>query len=412
MRIRLLATAIVVGTAVLLVPSASAATLGYCPGCGPGNVIKFFDTGAENNNVVVSYDGSTWTFTDTVPIVLDDGGTGLCQQPSPTTASCPKAGPADGGHGPSIDLGDGNNTFRYEGAAPTGYPLEIDMESGTNVVSGSPGPDTINGGTGNDQIHGLDGNDTITGGGGSDVLDGGPGNDTLDARGGHGSTLTGGPGLDTFHAGTSDTILARDGVGGETVTCEGKAAVLQYDASNALKLPERVDDVQGSFDWYANEAGDSACFGNGSTGQATLRVARQPLRLRVGPLTRVVRIPFACPASARFGCYGAIGSRDTEEFDLQFVVPDPISHGRYAIVRDNQFSAPDFFVLPGHTLVVPLRDGSCAHNRCLVEPALGYWSKWARISRTQVKGSAHFDTVSPHGTDLTNVAIHLKLIHQ
>ena len=50
MRIRLMANVVVVSAALFVVPSARAATVGYCPGCGPGNVIKFFDNNAENNS--------------------------------------------------------------------------------------------------------------------------------------------------------------------------------------------------------------------------------------------------------------------------------------------------------------------------------------------------------------------------
>jgi hypothetical protein len=317
-------------------------SLGAAPPAGAaalnagGTTLDYEASPGEANNVVLAYDGKTWMFTDTVPIQLNDDS-GACRQASLTSVSCP-TWPADGINGPSITLGDGNDSFRYVGVNPKGYPLEVDLGGGTNTAEGSPGNDTFFGGTGNDTIHGGAGNDELNGNGGSDVLDGGVGNDKLFGSDGHSNTLIGGPGNDEFDAGTGDTILARDGVS-EMISCTGKAARLQDDVKTTLRVPGSNDDVEGSYDWLEGGRVDSACFGKGQNGTGRLAPTAGRLRLAVSRSTRSFKVRFACPRQTLFGCFGRAVA---------------IAH---ADIRNVGFRSPDFFILPGRQLTVPLNGG-------------------------------------------------------
>lgn len=313
---------------LLAVPAAGAATLNH----GGAPFFSYIAADGEANHLVLNFDGTRWTFTDTVPIDVSDD-TGGCQRLSTMSASCP-AYPADGVNGPNIDLGDGDDSFTYGSTTdPRGYPISVDLGSGTNTADGSPGNDSINGGPGNDTIRGQGGDDQLKGGGGSDTLDGGPGNDKLDAQEGSGSTLTGGPGKDTFLAGTGDTIVARDGVAGEYISCAGKPAGLSYDAANTLTLPGTLDDVQGSL-------GGSSCFGPGDTGGGALRPAKSHLRFRITRATRTLPVRFDCPSDALFGCTGSARLSACRSIECIAFSTSP---------------SGDFFILPGQHVDEPLR---------------------------------------------------------
>jgi hypothetical protein len=323
------------GSLLAAAPVAGAATLNH-----GGTTLDYEADSGEANNLVLSYDGSTWTFTDTVPITLaDDDGT--CRQLSASSVSCPAFKP-NGIDGPSVFLGDGNDSFSYTGVNPTGYPLLIDLGPGTNSASGSPGNDRISGGPGNDTIHGNGGNDMLSGNGGSDVLDGGAGNDVLDASSGHADTLIGGAGKDQLDAGSGDSIFARDGVS-EMVTCAGKAVRLQYDAQSTVHVPGANDNVEGSYDWVEGGTVDSSCFGSGNTGSGRAAPTAHRLRLGIRPSTKVLRVRFGCPRQTLFGCFGSV-----------------VLFARLANATTD-FRSRDFFILPGRTLLVPVNgDGKLA----------------------------------------------------
>jgi hypothetical protein len=317
------------------VPAAGAATLNH-----GGTTFDYEADSGEANNLVLNYDGSRWTFADSVPITLSDDD-GTCRQLSAQSVSCPTF-PANGIDGPSVFLGDGNDSFRYTGVNPKGYPLSIDLGPGTNSAVGSPGNDTIYGGPGNDTLDGNGGNDKLMGNGGSDLLDGGPGNDMLDASQGHGDTIIGGPGVDQIDAGSGDSIFARDGVP-ETVTCAGKAARLQYDVQSTLRVPGPNDQVEGSFDWVEGGTVDSSCFGSGATGSGRVAPTVRRLVLGISPRTRVFKVRFGCPRGTLFGCFG----------DATLVVRDANA--------TTGFRAKGFFILPGRTMLVPVKgDGRSA----------------------------------------------------
>ncbi|HEY8763491.1 MAG TPA: hypothetical protein VIM18_04845 [Solirubrobacteraceae bacterium] len=282
-------------------PVASAATLNH-----GGTTLDYEADSGEANNLVLSYDGSTWTFTDTVPITLaDDDGT--CRQLTAQSVSCPAFKP-NGIDGPSVFLGDGNDSFSYAGASPTGYPLLIDLGTGNNTASGSPGNDRISGGPGNDTIRGNGGNDQLTGNGGSDVLDGGTGNDMLDA-----------------------------------------AARLQYDAQSTVHVPGANDDVEGSYDWLEGGTVDSSCFGRGETGSGRAAPTARRLRLGIRPSTKVFKVRFGCPRQTLFGCFGSV-----------------VLFARLANATTD-FRSRDFFILPGRTLLVPVNGDGRLAGRDMVQ---------------------------------------------
>jgi probable HAF family extracellular repeat protein len=94
----------------------------------------------------------------------------------------------------------------------------VDCPTGSNVITGTPGPDQLNGTLGNDCILGLGGDDVINGRAGQDVLIGGDGNDTLSGElgvdrvygeAGH-DQLLGGAGDDTLEGGDGEDTLAGD----------------------------------------------------------------------------------------------------------------------------------------------------------------------------------------------------------
>lgn len=108
-----------------------------------------------------------------------------------------------------------------------------DCPAGSNVITGTPGPDRLNGTLGNDCILGLGGDDIINGRTGQDLLIGGAGNDTLNGElgvdrlygeagndqllGGAGDdTLEGGDGDDTLNGELGDDVLL-GGAGDDTL---------------------------------------------------------------------------------------------------------------------------------------------------------------------------------------------------
>lgn len=93
---------------------------------------------------------------------------------------------------------------------------------------GGPGPNELHGNGGDDVLLGMGGDDKVFGGGGNDDLSGGDGSDFLEGNEDDDS-LDGGPGFDSFvgdETGSpnqiltgNDTILARDGVQKEPISC-------------------------------------------------------------------------------------------------------------------------------------------------------------------------------------------------
>jgi len=129
-------------------------------------------------------------------------------------------------------------TVSLDGAANDGAPGEQDnVQLDVENLSATSFSDTLAGGPGPNELLGFGGNDVLSGGGGADrllshnandQLSGGDGNDFLEG-GSEDDRLDGGAGLDSFsgdETGTAnqiitgnDTILARDGVNGELISC-------------------------------------------------------------------------------------------------------------------------------------------------------------------------------------------------
>lgn len=109
-------------------------------------------------------------------------------------------------------------------------PIDLVVQPGLALISGTDGPDRISGTSGPDRIEGLSGDDYLLGARGRDILNGGPGQDRLSGGaqsdkldgaddddylvGAAGDdTLTGGPGDDGAHGGTgNDTLDGGDGI--------------------------------------------------------------------------------------------------------------------------------------------------------------------------------------------------------
>jgi hypothetical protein len=142
-----------------------------------------------------------------------------------------------GSSGPDLLYGDGGtDRILALAGADRGFGL-----AGDDVLIGGPGNDLLSGGDGDDRAYGLTGDDTVAGGRGGDALAGGDGDDSLLASrgddrlgGGRGvDTLLGAGGLDAFFAGGGiDLVRARDGRGGETISCGGGPDRLDADADD------------------------------------------------------------------------------------------------------------------------------------------------------------------------------------
>lgn len=106
-----------------------------------------------------------------------------------------------------------------ENVSGTSRAEKITGSAGPNKIMGQGGDDVLSGGGGNDQLFGGTENDNLSGGAGNDYLEGGSEDDKL----------VGGPGFDSFVGDFSgsvnqivvgnDTILARDGVSKEPISC-------------------------------------------------------------------------------------------------------------------------------------------------------------------------------------------------
>jgi hypothetical protein len=82
------------------------------------------------------------------------------------------------------------------------------------------------------------GNDSITVSVKDGVAVGGPGNDVLRAKGSGRIMLEGGPGNDTFFGGSGNTYInARDGKGGDVITCTSSKNIVIADAGDKISGP-------------------------------------------------------------------------------------------------------------------------------------------------------------------------------
>ncbi len=256
-RLRLGAIAAVLAGQALLAPAAAhAVTLGEV--YQTGGTLRY-DAGNMNNTVIVSRDGSTIVFTDTVDMiagtncgypVLTDHRRVACSASGVTAIRVNGNGGADyidsnvdlpstlwGGAdddnlmgGPADDIlrGDGgadrmvggpgrdgvtyygysgNVTADLDGVRDDGLYLELDLiGSDVEDLYGGDGDDVLTGNSAANYFHGNDGDDTIRGLGGEDNLHGGYGSDDLYA----------GDGDDTVYAGP-DADYADGGIGADAM---------------------------------------------------------------------------------------------------------------------------------------------------------------------------------------------------
>jgi Ca2+-binding RTX toxin-like protein len=152
-----------------------------------------------------------------------------------------------GGHSTDqMDGGSGNDTVSYSDAFGSTEYVELDLESGTGIlsaadgtnlgtetvtnfenavggangdhISGTSAENLLDGAEGDDTLIGRAGDDTLIGGSGDDDLRGGSGDDLLDGQSGA-DTLQGGADNDTLTGGVgNDIFVFEDAFGNDVVT--------------------------------------------------------------------------------------------------------------------------------------------------------------------------------------------------
>ena len=122
------------------------------------------------------------------------------------------------------------------------------MQTTTDPINGTPGPDLLTGYALGETINALDSDDVVHAGGGNDIIDGGGGNDIIDGGGGndelHGDAgddrLIGGTGADIMFGSAGDDIYIVDNTGDVVVEGFGQG----IDAVGAMvdyTLPDNVE---------------------------------------------------------------------------------------------------------------------------------------------------------------------------
>lgn len=155
LRAAFVASGVVLGTALLGVPPAHAATTVTFSG---GVLTIAGDTAADGLTV-----GRTPAGTITLNGTQVLGGV-------PTTANVRRV---------RVDGGDGGDTLRYDETGGPMPPGEFLGGAGNDTLTGGSGADTLTGGIGDDKLFGNGGADTLTAGMGDDKAAGGPGIDTV-----------------------------------------------------------------------------------------------------------------------------------------------------------------------------------------------------------------------------------------
>lgn len=110
---------------------------------------------ADANNIVVGFDGVSFTVSDSVPIDAPGGGGCLA---TGNTATCASAGVTR----IVVNSGPKDDTVTIDPSVPANVS--------TNLLGGS-GNDTLIGGNGDDTLNGQSGDDTMVGNGGTDTAD-------------------------------------------------------------------------------------------------------------------------------------------------------------------------------------------------------------------------------------------------
>jgi Ca2+-binding RTX toxin-like protein len=290
-------------TLLLIGPSGSEAFAADLLREAGGGTIFYRAAAGEANDLTVSLDAGTYTFTD--PGATITPGLGCDPSPPGSVATCSAVGVTDleirlsdlndtavvvpatpsvlGGGAGNDSLTGGGGQDRLEGEQDNdtlnggagndellGEPLlsnstgqnHLDGGSGDDLLNAGAGPDTALGSSGNDTIFGLAGVDTVDGGDDTDTVSGGDGNDTL--RGGAGDDLIGDESLvvfgmppergdDTLDGGLGNDVL-RPGAG-PTQGISDNDLLTGGGGADSVTYEQRVAAVGVSIDGVANDGG-------------------------------------------------------------------------------------------------------------------------------------------------------------
>ncbi|WP_160006093.1 peroxidase family protein [Rhizobium sp. 18055] len=192
------------------------------------------DTGTQNGDLVVSFDGQQVTAVDH----FDNTNEGI------------ELINFDGGSFAGYQLGTGDYTISTADPANTGNPLArtVSVASGDNLMAGESGADRMTGGSGRDLLFGNAGNDILAGGAGEDLIVGGDGNDTIDGGAGNDTIVydidEGDGGSDVITGGAdTDTLAIIDGGSTDAETLSvvyNGTSITQIEGGGSIAGIERI----------------------------------------------------------------------------------------------------------------------------------------------------------------------------
>lgn len=176
---RRIATAAVIGLCLWAVPAAHASTARIAN----GTRVDVSAPGNERNQILVTYDPGTDTYTLTDTAGID--GTGGCADVDAATVSCPGASVGS----ISVNAGGGSDAITLD---PASIPANVEGD--------------LRGGTGDDRIVSGPAADTLRGDGDEDLLNGGLGGDEIRGGSGRDSVL---------YASRTESVTVTVGAGGD-----------------------------------------------------------------------------------------------------------------------------------------------------------------------------------------------------
>jgi hypothetical protein len=133
----------------------------------------------------------------------------------------------------TVQLGAGNDHATVGGATK----VEVDGDTGDDVLTGGPTADDLTGGEGDDRIIGGDGNDQLATGGGHDTVEGGAGDDTIYGSGSGVDHISCGPGDDKVFAEPRDIIAADCEKGRTVLVPPAKQFTAKVRADGRVRIP-------------------------------------------------------------------------------------------------------------------------------------------------------------------------------
>src|SRR4051812_47265306 len=214
----------------LLVPSAgaSASILSRNVEEAPANLISltYNDGSNQVNDVAFAHEGSEIVARESSAELRQENCTGGAVESRCDATGVESFGIDLGGAGDMIDLG-GLGALPFKTTVQLGpgddhatvgaaTKVEVDGDTGDDVLTGGPNADDLTGGEGNDRIAGGDGDDQLATGGGRDTVDGGAGDDAIYGSGEGVDHISCGPGNDKVFAEPRD-VIAPDCEKGRTV---------------------------------------------------------------------------------------------------------------------------------------------------------------------------------------------------